>query len=132
MLKMSTQTGKVTRNQEKTIVALLSYPSVPAAAKVTGVSERTIYRWLDLDPFQEAYRAARKKVVSCAVSSIQSAMSEAVETLRSVMADADAPASSRVAAARAMLDLGLKSVEIEDLVERVDALEKQIEMKGRR
>jgi len=59
-------------------------------------------------------------------------MSEAVETLRSVMADADAPASSRVAAARAMLDLGLKSVEIEDLVERVDALEKQIEMKGRR
>ncbi|MBI9083351.1 MAG: hypothetical protein JEZ11_07115 [Desulfobacterales bacterium] len=124
---MATQTGKIARNQEKAIVALLSCPSVPSAAREAKVSQRTLYRWLDLGPFQRAYREARQKVVSHAVAAIQGAMSEATGTLRAVMKDSDAPASSRVAAARAVLDLGLRAVEIEDIEERVRAIENQIE-----
>jgi hypothetical protein len=48
---------------------------------------------------------------------------EAVETLRSVMQDADAPASARGSAAKAILETAVKAGELEDLEARLAALE---------
>jgi hypothetical protein len=56
---------------------------------------------------------------------VQCATGEAVETLRSVMQDAEAPASARVSAAKAMLETAVKGIEIEDLEVRIATLEAQ-------
>lgn len=114
---------KISRNRERAISALLSSPSIPEAAKASGLSERSLYRWLQDEEFQETYQAARREVVKHAVTTVQAAMSKAVETLREIMEDTDAPASARVSAARAVLDLGLKATEIEDLQRRVAEIE---------
>ena len=121
---------KLNRNQEKAIAALLSNPSIPAAAKAIEVGESTLSRWLKISSFQAAYRSARKQVVSLAIAKVQAAMTEAVDTLKSVMNDAESPASTRVAAARTILDLGIKSVEIEDFEERIKILEIMVEGKN--
>ena len=48
-----------------------------------------------------------------------------METLRSVMQDAEAPASARVSAAKTVLETAIKAVELEDLEARIVALETQ-------
>lgn len=117
---------KLSRKQEAAIAALLSCKTIAEAAKAAGIGENTLFRWLRLDDFQNAYRKARKDVVSQAIGQIQNGLSDAVKTLQSVMNNKKAPASARVSAARSMIDLGLKGVEIEDLQSRVEALERAI------
>ena len=120
---------KLSRNKERAISALLSSPSITEAAKIVGIGEKTLWRWLQLDNFKNAYRAARKEVVSQAIAQVQKGMSDAVKTLQDVMTDSNAPASAKVSAARAMIDMGLKSTEIEDLEKRISDIEKILERK---
>jgi hypothetical protein len=117
---------KLSRKKEQAIAALLSQPSIGGAAKKVGISEKTLFRWLQLDEFQRAYKNARKQVVQHAIAQIQSVMSEAVQTLLKVMSDDTTPASSKVSAARALLDIGFKVVEIEDLENRIEKIEKNL------
>jgi hypothetical protein len=88
-----------------------------------SISEPTLWRWLQREDFQTAYRQARREAVSQAVAYLQRVAGEAVDTLSTVMLDAQKPTSARVSAARAVLDLAIRGVEIEDLEARIQALE---------
>ena len=81
---------------------------------------------MKLPVFETAYREARREVVRHAVVTVQAAMSEAVQTLRVIMNNNEAPASSRVSAAKSIIDTGLKAVELEDFERRLSALEEHI------
>lgn len=113
----------LTRNQERAIGILLSEPTLAAASKKAGVSELTLYRWMKQPGFFTAYRAACRMVVDTAIGTLQAACIKAVNTLRDIMLDTKAPASSRVTAARAVLESALKALELQDLEERIEALE---------
>jgi transposase-like protein len=117
---------KLTRKKEQAIAALLSQPSIGGAAKKVGIGEKTLFRWLQLDEFQRAYKNARRQVIDQTIAQIQSVMSEAVQTLLNVMTDGETPASAKVSAARALLDIGFKVVEIEDLESRIEKIEKNL------
>jgi len=117
--------GKLTRKQEALISALLTAPSLAAAAQTAGIGEVTAWRWLKEPTFQTAYRDARRAVVQQAITQVQQATGEAVETLRTVMQDPEAPASAKVSAAKNILDMAVKAVELEDLEARIAALEHQ-------
>jgi hypothetical protein len=112
--------------QERAIAALLVAPSVMAAAQQIGVNENTLLRWLKDAAFQTTYRDARRQVVQQAIAQVQQATSEAVATLRAIMSNGDAPASARVSAAKAVLETALKAVELEDIEQRLQALEAQM------
>ena len=122
---------RLTRKQEKAVCALLSEPTIVAAAEKAGVAEITVRRWLKLPAFLSRYREACRQMVDTAIGRLQEACAEAVVTLREVMGDAEAPVSSRVTAARAVLEMSLKAVELQDLEVRVDALEEAANI-GRR
>jgi alpha-beta hydrolase superfamily lysophospholipase len=114
----------LTRKQDEAIVALLMMSTIAEASKRVGVGERTLFRWLQRDTaFQAAYREARRQAVQQAIARIQRATSTAVTTLEAVMRDPDKPSSSRVSAARVVLEMALKAIEFEDLEWRVAALE---------
>jgi phage terminase small subunit len=113
----------LTRRQEAFIAALLSCPTIAHAARTAGIAEVTAGRWLKDATFQEAYRDARRAVVQHAITQVQQATGEAVETLRSVMQDSESPASARVSAAKTILETALKGIEIDDLEARMAALE---------
>jgi hypothetical protein len=119
--------------QEEAIAALLTCPTILAAAAQVGVSERTLFRWLSDDAgFQASYREAKRSVVQHAMTRLQQAATAAVDTLEAIMGDADKPSGSRVTAARSVLDLALKTVELEELAERVAVLERMVhEWEGR-
>jgi transposase-like protein len=114
----------LTRKQDETIAVLLAVPTIAEAARQVGVGERTLFRWLHTDSaFQAAYREARRVAVQQAIARIQHATSTAVTTLEAVMRDSDKPSSSRVSAAKGMLELALKAIEFDDLEARVSAME---------
>ncbi len=117
---------KLSRKQDQAIAALLAASNIPDAAVQAGVGERTLYRWLQDAVFQRAYREARRQVVQHAIVQVQHACEGAVATLRAVMENADAPASARVSAARVVLDTSIKAVELEDIEQRLVALETQL------
>ena len=116
---------KLSRNQERAIAALLVHPTMLAAAAAAGVGEVTLWRWLQIPEFKEQYRLARREAVSQAVGHLQGACSVAVVALTDISQDVNCPASARVSAARTVLELALKGVELEDLAVRVEELELQ-------
>ena len=103
---------------------LLTCSAITDAAKQCSIGV-TLHRWLKDATFQAAYREARRQVVQQAIVQIQQATGEAVETLRKVMQAADAPASAKVSAAKTILDTAVKAIELEDLEQRIVALETQ-------
>ena len=79
--------------------------------------------------FKAKYRAARREVVENTITQLQRDGADAAATLRQIVRDKRAPASVRVAAARVILEQGVKAVELMDLSERLDRLE---EMRDRK
>jgi hypothetical protein len=120
---MSGHGQKLSRKQEHVISALLTQGTLADAASRAGIGEATLRRWLQRNDFQAAYRRARREAVSQAVAHLQRVSGEAVDTLRSIMNDDQKPSSARVTAARVILDMAVKAVELEDLEARIAALE---------
>lgn len=121
---------KKSRNKEKALAALLTYPTIGEAAKASKISESTLLRWLQDKDFHEQFMSARRQAVSHAVSRIQQATTSAVETLTEVMENTESPPASRVSASKTVLDIAFKAVELEDLAARIEALEKATEGGG--
>jgi hypothetical protein len=120
---------KLSRNHERAIAALLSAPTIAEAAKAAGIGEATLGRWLKDERFATAYRDARRAVLSVAMNRIQRAIDKAVSTLEAVMDDTQAPASARVSAARSVLEMSAKTIELDDLAARVAEIERSLPTK---
>jgi hypothetical protein len=113
--------SKRPQREDAALAALLSEPTIEAAATKAGISEPTLWRWLAEPSFKSRYRDARRQVVEHAISGLQQAAGEAVEALRRNL-QCGVPASE-IAAAKAIIDQAVKGVELVDLAERVEALE---------
>ena len=123
---MKVETKNLTPKKSRAVVALLECATIKEAAQTAGIGEATLHRWLQDTTFREAYLKARRDAVQQSIANLQRTSSEAVETLRSIMQDTNAPASSRVTAARTVLEQSLKAVELEDFQRRIEALEQAV------
>lgn len=113
--------------QMKLLSALLTAPSIAAAAKLSGIPERTVYRLLKDHTFIRSYQEARGEMVRLAVVKIQQAALNAGIVLEQIMNDSLAKPSARVLACRTILHTALQAIEIEDIQSRLSALEAQTE-----
>lgn len=118
---------KFTRKMELAIISLLTAPSMAEAAKQAGVGQNTLWRWLKEPAFKEKYQEAKREAVSQAVARLQQLSSTSVDVLNEIANDSEAPASSRVSAAKTIIEMAIKAVELEDIVARVDQLEQLAE-----
>jgi hypothetical protein len=115
------QGDKLSRRQEQAISALLSEPTLAAAAAAAGCAVRTLKGWLVLPAFAAAYAAARRQVLEQAVVRLVGVTGEAVDTLAANLG-ADRP-GDQIRAAVAILEHAHKGVEVLDLEQRLSALE---------
>jgi DNA-binding MurR/RpiR family transcriptional regulator len=114
-----------TRLVERAVAALLSKPTIRAAARECGVSSRTLQRVMKQPEFESAYRDARRALVREATAKLTANSGRAAEVLRRVFDDRKATPGARVAAATQTIRLTLESYEIEELDRRIRALEEQ-------
>jgi hypothetical protein len=117
----------ITVKQEKAIAALLTEPTIQLAADKAGVGETSLYRWMKEEAFDKAFKEARKSALSQTISRLQQTTTDAVNTLKSVMENEEAPASSRVTAAKTVLEMAFKAYELEDLAAEVEEMQKYIQ-----
>jgi DNA-binding MurR/RpiR family transcriptional regulator len=116
--------GKRSQREDAALAALLSELTIAEAATKAGISESTLLRWLRDPTFQGRYREARRQVVEQAIVGLQQAAGDAVTVLSAIAGDATQPAGARVSAARTILDQSFRSLELVDLVERIEQLER--------
>ena|SRR3712207_1012470 len=113
----------LTPKQEKAVACLLATATITDAAQRAGVGETTLYRWLKEPDFAAAYRDARREAVGQAIARLQHLSAAAAFVLATTMAERSTPAIVKVQAASKILDLAIRTVELEDLEERIAALE---------
>ena len=118
--------GTISSKQERAIIALLNEPTIAKAATACGVSERTLYGWMNQPAFVTAYHKARRQAFGKAIALLQQYGALAAQTLAKVMIDPASPASAKVSAANIVLNQGRNGIELEDVVQRMEALEKGV------
>jgi hypothetical protein len=114
----------LTAKQDRAVAALLHEPTIGRAAAVAGVGERTLQRWMTEPVFRRAVLAARREAFGHAIGLTQKYAPVAVATLVKVMQDAAVTPGAKVTAAAVLLRFGREGIELDDLAERVEALER--------
>lgn len=109
--------------QELALCAVISHPTLQDAAAAAGISETTLWRYKQDPEFSRRLREARREAVDHAVLRLQrNCSNDAVTVLHELMLKEDAPASSRITAARIVLDYSMRAVEIDELRRQVEEL----------
>lgn len=92
-------------SNEKICAALIQGGTVKAAAGIAKCSERTVFDRLRNDEnLQSMYAMAKSDIVRGVVSDLQSRAGHAISVLDAIALDEENPASTRVAACKAILD----------------------------
>jgi len=120
---MSGSNDSLTPRQHAAIAALLTERTHATAAKKAEVAEQTLRRWLATDArFVATYRAARRTVMDAVIGNLQQVASKAVDTLEKNLT-CGRPADE-IRAALGVLAHASRGLEIGDLLERVEELER--------
>jgi hypothetical protein len=105
---------------------MLASSTIAEAAAAAKVTERTGQKYMQDPAVKAALGQAMDDGLSKVARETVDAMTEALTTLREIHKDRNATDSSRVSAARCILDAGPKLREALDLADRVAALEEKI------
>lgn len=112
------------KRDELIISALLANPTVKAAAKVVGISERQIYRKLEQPAFKSMYNSAKKAVLAENTATLQHYIAGAIEELNKIAHDENATPQVRANASEAIIRNSLRMTEQAEILTKLDELEK--------
>lgn len=108
---------------DQTIAAILLHPTLIKAAQFLGINEATLWRRMQYSDLRRGLREAKKRIYQQALLRLQTIAIEAVDTLATIMKDPSEPGSTRVSAARTILEGASKAVECDELRNRIEGLE---------
>ena len=118
------RTNASKRKDETIIAALLSTPTVKAAAVKAGIGETQLRARLRDPEFNEKYKTARRELLQESTNALQTHLQTAVQVLYDVMTVTEASQQTRVNAAEAVIRNNLKMTEQTDILTRLDELER--------
>lgn len=113
----------MTEKQEKALAALVTCPTIKAAAAAAGIDYRTMRRYLEDPDFAKEYRHLTTEMLADARMRGQQLLAPALDTLAEICTDPEVKNSDRIAAARSILEWATRLTELTDIVERLEALE---------
>ena len=121
---MMDETADSGRFFELMAAAVAGGSSIRAAAESSGCSERQGYRIAGEPAFKQRVAALRSEMTNAAVGELSEAATEAVQTLRKLLAEENEP-STRIQAAKSILANLRPLSELSELRDRIDLLEQQ-------
>ena len=116
-----------TISDEIIIAALLSCPTLEAAATQCGISVRQLYERRQNPDFVRKLTEAQTEALATTTRYLQHATGSAANVLVDIAETPGRPAQVRISAARAVLDMAAKFNEIVDVQARLEALERYAE-----
>ncbi|MGX6971308.1 phage replication protein [Vagococcus bubulae] len=112
------------QRQEKFLRALFETDTIEKACDVAGINKNTGFKYLKDETFINEYRVIRRELMQQVTGRLQKASDEAVQVLEEVMKDRqNSTPSVRVQSAKTILDVAYRSLEIDDIQERIEKLE---------
>ena len=115
----------LTRRQLHVLPFLISNPTVDMAAKLSGVSAKQIFDWLNQPIFRQELENRKNDGVNQAVDRLKLTASKACDTLISLLDNAQSD-SIKHRVAVDMLNMTLKFMEFRDVEQRLRKLEETI------
>jgi ABC-type transporter Mla subunit MlaD len=116
--------------QRKALPLLVVNPNLAEVADIVGVTERTIFRWLNDPSFHIALRAAEGEAINAATLRLLALGDKAITVLEGIIDDQGEATNQRRLAAQAVLDYLLKLRELRNIEERIASLEAAIYIKA--
>lgn len=113
-------------NREHIAMHILTCSTYEEAAEKAGVSISTLYRLRKKPDFQEVINQVKNSMFQETMHKAQGYCMESLEVLRSIMNDITATDSSRVSAARTILELGINADERENIIRKIEELERRM------
>jgi hypothetical protein len=107
------------------LLALACGATLEGAARQAGVSESTVRRRVQEPEFRRRLQALRADMVQRTSGALTAAGTTSVQTLLELQKSSSPPAT-RLGAAKAVLELGMKVRETAELEQRLTALEEQV------
>src|SRR5271155_5311829 len=126
MGRKKAESRSLTARQETAIRELLVQPTICKAAQNAQVSEAKLRRWLTESGFQARYRGARREALEGSARFLHAASGSAANVLWQIAREEKHSAAARVSAARAIIQLSLRGVEILDVLPRLEAVEAEL------
>lgn len=105
------------------MAALISNPTVRDAAKASGISESSLWVYLQDPDFSREYEDKKGAIVAVAAERLRSRLDSAAETVQNIMTDDTAPPQVRITAAKTILEYAVKLTDLTDVQARIAALE---------
>ena len=115
----------LTRRQLHVLPFLISNPTVDLAAKLSGVSAKQIFDWLNQPLFRQELEKRKNDGVNQAVDRLKLTASKACDTLIGLLDNAQSD-SIKHRVAVDMLNMTLKFMEFKDMEQRIRKLEETI------
>lgn len=113
-------------NIENAAFHLLTSPTYAEAARRANISESTLLRLRKKNEFQEVLNSLKKEMFSETMQKAQSYSKEMLEVLRIIALDENATDSSRVSAAKGILEMGIQLRNMEEIEAKILALERAV------
>lgn len=115
------------KNREKAMAALLSSDTQAAAAAKCGISDRALRGYLADPSFNAEYQRRKRQLVSDATRQIQASYQSAIRALRGIVESDTSSEGAKISASRALLEFGLKFTETNDIMTRLEELERAVD-----
>lgn len=109
-------------------MALISEPSITKAIEKSGIAKNTAYRYLKDRNFLSEYQKLRQDMIGRTTSLLLQASGRAVEVLYEVADYTEKSPYARVQAAKTILEMAYRGMELEDLQTRIEKLERGMEL----
>lgn len=129
-VKISTNIDKLKPKQERLLVALFTENTNEAAYKKAGITHNTGYKYLNDPTFQKRYNEMKRLIMQETTQAIQQASTSAVKVLVGILNDTEANNSDKIRVASIILDNAYKALELDDITERIDKLERMTDQEG--
>ena len=104
-------------------LVMMTSPSLTDAAQKVEICVSTLYKLRQRKDFQKVAIATKNQIFGDAMMKAQAYTLETLEVLRGIMLDRKATDSSRVAAGRTILEVGLNAYDTEQILARIEKLE---------
>jgi len=123
---MTRKSSKLTPRQRAAVKALMETRSIPDAAAIVGISQRSMYRWLASPIFRAELAQAEGLAIDTAERNLVRMVDGAMDIIRDVMADMEIPPGVRLRASQMVLDNLIRLRELQTMEERLSRLENMI------
>jgi len=114
----------LTVRQLRVVPYLLEAPSIEEGCKRARVGKSTLYGWLKDPHFRDEVDRRRKEIVDLAFERLKANIAKAAETLVKHLDSEKETISIR--AAESIIEFAQRAIEVEELEQRIGALEKTI------